>query len=110
MNAYTEHAEGVRSLQDELGDDCPLIWYAGRAIKVLPAVARVGSNNTIGGQSLDSDFSFVALAADFPQPPASNQLFKYPGANGKLFRIDNVFTAPGSAQIRISANDASQGI
>ena len=107
MSAYSEHADGLEELIDELGADCPTITYAGATIKVLPASARNGANNSTGGLSLDSDFTFTALIADFPTAPASNKTFNY---EGKLYKIDNVNFAPGRKQVRISANDAAQGL
>ena len=110
MNAYADHADGLQSLQDELGSDCPSVWYGGRLVRALPASARIGLNNSIGGLSMDSDLSLICLASDFTVLPTSNQGFKYPGQTGKSYRINDVFVAPGGAQVRITANAAAQGL
>jgi hypothetical protein len=107
MSAYTEHADGIAELIAELGDDCPSIVYAGATVKVLPAAARNGLNNGMGGMSLDSDLSFTALLADFPSTPASNKSFTY---EGKTYKINDVTFAPGRLQVHITANDAAQGL
>lgn len=110
MNAYAEHAEYLQSLQGELGDDCPTIWYGGKAVRVLPGTARHGNQNGIGGQMIDSDLEVVCIASDFGATPEADQTFRYPGKSGKKFLIANVFTAPGGKQIRLSGIDASGGV
>lgn len=107
MSAYGEHAAGLEELIEELGADCPFITYNGERIAVLPAAARNGANNSMGGISLDSDFEFVALLGDFSTVPTANKIFAYEGKN---YRIDNVIFAPGRKQVRISANDSAQGM
>ena len=110
MNAYAEHAADLQSLQDELGSDCPTIWYGGRLIRVLPATSRQGNSNSIGGQMLDSDLSIICIASDFATAPKPDEIFRYPGESGKRYRVLDVFNPPTSAQLRITANDAAQGV
>ena len=105
MNHYSEHADGIRSLIDELGDSCPAIDYFGVKIQVLPSPARRGGGNSIGGQMLDADFEFTALIEDFQKTPVNGEKFTY---EGTFYRIDNVNFAPGREQVRISAVFAAQ--
>jgi hypothetical protein len=108
MNAYTEHAAGLKSLQDELGTDCPAMLYAGRKVKVLPGSARIGSNNTLGGQMLEWDLSLTCLATDFHSTPQSNQPVVYPYANGRRYAIDSVSISPNGLQYTLKCTAANK--
>ena len=110
MNPLSEHANELASLQTELGDDCPSIFYGGRLIKVLAGGARNANANSIGGASLDADFSGVFTSDQFPTEPKADELFRYPAATGKRYKIDAVIFAPGRKQLRITAIDAAQSL
>lgn len=94
-------------LIEELGDYCPFIVIGGKTVRVLPDSARNSKNNDLGGMALDSDLSFTTLLANFDTAPVSNQSFTY---HGKAYRIDNIHYSPGRLQVRITANDAAQGL
>ena len=110
MNAFADHAAGLRELQAELGDDCPtLVWYRTKTdateIKILPGTLMLRSDNSLGGMQLDSDFTCTCLAEDFASQPTSNQIIVYAG---KRLAISTVEVCAGGLQYQISANDAAQ--
>ena len=112
MTYTDEHAAGMIELQAELGDACPTIaWFkvktAPETIKVLPGSISLKSANSVGGISLDSDFSCVCLAADFSSLPSTNQNINY---LGKRLSIEAVMILPGGKLLRLKANDAAQGL
>ena len=110
MSAYSEHAADLASLQSELGEECPSIFYGGKLIKVLSGGARNANANTLGGQSLDADWSGVFTADQFSTPPKADEIFRYPNASGKRYKIDSVIFAAGNKQLRITAIDAAQSL
>ena len=78
---------------------------------MLPGGTRLASDNTTGGFSLDSDIQLTVLVAQFGDSiPENTQTFNYPGREGKLYKITSTTPAPGQLQMRINANDASQGL
>lgn len=109
MDPYSEHAEGLKELQAEMGDDCPVftpLWASIGDIKILPGGVRTKKDNSPGGFSLDSDLQLTCLLADFGStPPQSRQQFTYLGAN---YRITSVTTAPNAVQVRINADNTAQ--
>ena len=109
MSAYTEHAAGIRELIDELGEDCPKIYYRSMSISVLPSQANLVRRLDLGGFTPESALTLTALLADFPQTPMAQEVFNYPGQSGKKYQIEGVEHAPGGLQIRITANDANKG-
>lgn len=114
MNVYAIHSDSLRALQNELGEDCPVIYYNAKNIRVLPGSAKFKSNNSEGGNSYDADFQCVCLLADFGEnfnPNGMNQqTFNYPNQDGKLYRVKQTEVAPNSLQLRIYADDASEGL
>ena len=111
MNPYEDHAGGLAELQDELGGDCPQMYWGGKLWPVLPGGTRLASNNSPGGFALDCDIQLTVLMAQFGADlPENTQTFNYPGQNGKLYRIASTTPAPGQLQMRINANDAAQGL
>jgi hypothetical protein len=109
-NAYTEHATDLAILQTELGDECPCIFYGGRLIKVLAGGVRNANANSLGGQSLDANFSGTFTIEQFTTPPKPDEIFKYPNAEGKRYKIDSIIYAAGRKQFRITAIDAAQSL
>ena len=114
MNAYAEHADGLRELQTELGGDCPAMWYSGKLINILPGGALAKSNNSPGGFSLVADLQLTVLCADFGDgfdfSTLNTQAFNYPGADGELYRVDSTIVSPNSQQVKIIANSAAEGL
>jgi len=107
LSIFSEAAAGLVELQTELGDECPTITWQGQTIKVLPGGITLKSKNSAGGMSLDSDFSFTCLAADFGSAlPSSNQLLAFAG---NPLKIESVVMAMGGRQLEIRANHAYQG-
>jgi len=108
MSAYAEHAAGLAELCAELGDDCPTLEWNTLSIRILPGGVSLRSSNTSGGFSLDSDFSFSCLSADFGAAlPSSNQPIVY---LGQKLKIDAVIVGPGGYQLTLKANHAAQGV
>lgn len=111
MNAYSEHGDGLKELQSELADSCPIFtpqWFNMGNIKILPGGLKNKKDNSPGGFSLDSDLQLTCLLADFgANPPASRQLFEYLGGT---YRITTVTTAPNAVQVRINADNAAQKV
>lgn len=110
MNVYAEHADGLRELQTEQADSCPVftpLWHAfEEPIKILPGGVRTKKDNSAGGFSLDSDLQLTCLLADFGEsPPPSNGLFTY---RGQTFKIRPFTTAPLGYQVRINADNSGQ--
>ena len=106
MGSYTEHAGNFAEAQDEMGDDCPVITWNGETIKVIPRGITLRGKNSSGGLSLDADFQFSCLAAEFGDTlPVSNQVIGY--LDNKL-KIETVAQLPGGL-LRIAANHYSQG-
>lgn len=109
MDPYAEHANGLRELQTEQGDSCPVftpLWADMGDIKVLPGGARTKKDNSPGGMSIDSDFQFTCLLADFgANPPPSRGLFMYQGSK---LRVTSVTPGPNAVQVRINADSAAQ--
>ena len=112
MNIYDIHSNSLSALQDELGPDCPQMFWNGKLWNVLPGGTRLASNNSPGGFSMDSDIQLTVLLAQFGTGgiPENTHTFRYPGAEGKLYRIASTTPAPGQFQMRIKANDAAQGL
>lgn len=110
MNPLSEHASELANLREELGADCPSIFYGGKLIKVLAGGARNANANSLGGASLDADFSGTFTADQFPIEPKADELFRYPSETGKRYKIDAVIFAPGRKQLRITAIDAAQSL
>jgi len=110
VSAFTEHAADLATLQTEQGDDCPSIFYGGKLIKVLAGGARNASANSMGGVSLDADWSGVFTADQFTTDPKAEEIFRYPGAAGKRYKIDSVIFAAGRKQLRITGIDAAQSL
>lgn len=106
MSAYSEHAAGLVELQDELGDDCPVITYRSAVIKILPSSVSHAKKLDLGGFTPEVDLSFTALLADFPQTPLPQESFTY---NSRRYNIESVATAPEGLQVRITASDANKG-
>jgi hypothetical protein len=115
MNPYAEHAAGLAELQTEQGSDCPTFdWYKtgvknGKTatIKILPGSLMLKSANSVGGLSLESDFSCTCLASDFTDTPNTNQTIIY---RGKKLSISAVYVQPTGAQLQIKANDAANSL
>lgn len=109
MNIYQKHADGLRALQNQQGDTCPVFtpqWATLGDIKILPGGVRTKKDNSAGGLSLDSDLQLTCLLADFgASPPSSRQVFTYLGGS---YRIMSVTTAPNAIQVRINADSAAQ--
>ncbi len=109
MNVYSIHSQGLAALQDELGEACPQMFWNNKLWPVLPGGTRFASNNSQGGYSLETDIQLTVLTAQFgDSPPDNTQEFRYPGQDGKLYRIVSTTPAPGQFQMRINANDAAQ--
>ena len=115
MNPFAEHAAAIREVQSEMGDECPTLdWYKNgvrnsvtATIKILPGTLMVRSSNSVGGLSLDSDFSCTCLAEDFSEQPNTNQVIVY---RGKKLAISSVNILAGGLQYQIKANDAAQSL
>lgn len=107
MSALSEHRDGLKELQEELGADCPSIVWNGEAIKILPGSISLQTKNSMGGFSIESDFMFTCLTLDFSGMPASNQPITY---RSQPLKIVNVTVADGGMQLRIAANHAAHGL
>lgn len=106
MNVFEKHSESLRSVQARHGDACPVITWSTKEIKVLPGGVMLKSKNSSGGMSLESDFQFTCLAADFGETlPDSNQILGY---LGNRLKIESVTVAAGGLQLKIRANHAAQ--
>lgn len=101
MSVYRKHADSLRAVQNELGDDCPSFTFNGKTIRILPGGVRLKRENTPGGFSLDSDIQLTCLSADFAVQPQSKQTFMY---LGRQFNIVSVTPAPGGLQLRINGD------
>ena len=114
MNEYEQHVQGLRELQNELGADCPVMWYNGDAIKILPGGATYKTSNSQGGLTIHSDLSLTVLSADFGAGFDFNNLtsqqFNYPGQDGQLYAVDSVVKVAGGLQVRILANSAAENM
>ncbi len=105
MNPYQVHADSLKDVQEEQGEDCPIAVFSSVTVKILPGGVRQRKDNSPGGFSLDSDIQLTCLLADFPEAPTSRQSFIY---LNRTYRIESVTTMAGGLQIRINANDANQ--
>ena len=114
MNPYQVHASDLADIAAEQGDDCPAMWYDGRAIPILPGGATYKTQNSVGGLSVSSDLSLTILASnfapDFDFNYMNSQQFNYPGADGDLYSVDSVIKSPNGFQVRILADAAAEGI
>ncbi len=109
MNVYEEHADALRELMDSLAGDCPVIWWNGKNVRVLPTSVKKRSENAPGGYGISFDLQFTTFLSEFGTTiPESNQPFNYPGSNGDAFKILNIDPMPGGLQVRITANAANQ--
>src|SRR5689334_2768782 len=99
MNPYKIHADSLKALQCEMGDDCPVstpLWASMGDIKILPGGVRTKKDNSPCGLSLDSDLQLTCLLADFGEnPPPSRGQFMF---QGQKLRITSVTTAPNGVQ------------
>ena len=111
MNPYLEHGAGLKELQCEMGESCPVftpLWADLGDIKILPGGVRTKKDNSSGGLSLDSDLQLTCLLADFGNnPPPSRGFFMF---QGQKLRIADVTTAPNGIQVRIHADNAAQKV
>lgn len=114
MDAWKYHAEGLKALECEAGDDCPSMWYSGGSIPILPGGALYKNENSPGGNQIMADLQLTCLTADFGAGFDFNtldqQTFNYPGQNGQLYRVAWTIMAPNSWQVRIMANSAAEGL
>lgn len=114
MDAYKIHADSLKDLENEADDSCPALYYNGQLIPILPGGALFGSDNSPGGNSFNSDLQLTCLAADFGVnfdfEAFNQQTFNFPNQTGRLYRVKNTITAPNGWQVRILADDSSEGL
>jgi hypothetical protein len=102
MNPFSIHADSLKALQAEQGDDCPVLIYDGESIPILPGGAKFKRENAIGGFALDSDLQLTCLAADFGDiPPQAGETINYQSND---YTIESVTTAPTGLQLRLNCN------
>ena len=114
MNPFQIHAGDLGDYATEQGADCPVMWYAGNAIRVLPGGASYKTKNSQGGLTIGADLTLTVLAADFGAgfsfDNLTSQNFNYPGQTGDLYSVDSVVKVAGGFQVKLLANAASQDI
>src|SRR6266436_3475142 len=110
MNAYDDHAESLKQIQDELGGACPTFHWNNDDWKILPGTANCLSNLDVGGFKLASTLKFVTLADQFEQPAETtkNQMLNtnmdYKGDQW----IIKVISIPGTGkQLHIEAHQVT---
>ncbi len=114
MSPFSIHATDLADYQAELGDDCPVMWYSGGPIKILPGGATYKTKNSQGGLSINADLSLTVIAADFGAGfdfnDLTSQQFNYPGETGQLYSVDSIVKVAGGLQVRILANSSAEGL
>jgi hypothetical protein len=114
MNPWKIHSDSLRDLQNEQGDDCPLIYYSDKIIKTLPGSDYFKSTNSQGGNMLDSDLKIVCLCSDFGDnfdfDAFNQQTFRYKTEDGQLYRVKDTKVSPTGFQVLISADNAAEGL
>lgn len=111
QNVYEAHAEELKALQVEMGDNCPFLTYDGNDIPICAGGALFKTSNSPGGNSFMSDLQLTVLAKDFGEDfdfeAFDQQTFEF---QGKTYRVDTTTTAPNGLQVRINANSHAQGL
>ena len=114
MNQFEAHANDLADYEAELGDDCPVMWYSGGPIKIIPGGATYETKNSQGGLSINADLSLTVIAADFGKDfdfnDLTSQQFNYPGETGQLYSVDSIVKVAGGLQVRILANSAAESL
>ena len=114
MNPFKIHSSDLADYQAEQGDDCPVMWYNGGAIRVAPGGATYKTQNSQGGLTINADLSLIVIASDFGNgfdfDNLTNQRFEYPGQGGNCYAADSVVKLPGGFMVRILANSAAEGL
>ena len=114
MNPFQIHASDLADYEAEQGADCPVMFYSGKSIRVIPGGATYKSKNSQGGLSINADLKLTVIAADFGAGfdfnDLTNQNFNYPGQNGDYYSVDSVIKIAGGFQVAILANSAAEGL
>lgn len=61
VNPYQIHADAIQAVQNELGDECPMIVFQTKNLKILPGSAHQTKDLQEGGFQFNSDFTFTIL-------------------------------------------------
>ena len=105
---YQLHAEGIKQVQDYLGDACLTFAWAGGTWQMLPDSMRRRKDLGMGGYTLDADLVFTSLLAQFNGTvPALKNVITYAGAR---YRIDSIVSSPGAYQSEFHCNDVAAGV
>jgi hypothetical protein len=106
--AYSDHANGLSQLQNELGSECPAFTWCGKPWPILPGGALFKRENSTGGFTLDTDLQLTVLTAQFQgNLPDAQDEFQY---QGHTYRIKSITTPGNGFQMRIHADLAAGGM
>ena len=114
MNLYKIHADSLKAYQAEQGDDCPVMFYNGTSIQILPGGALFATDNSPGGNSFNADLQLTCLIADFGDGfdirSLNQQQINYPGEQGNAYRVKTITPAPNGYQVRLLCDDIAEGL
>lgn len=105
VNAYEYHADGIRQVQDYLGDACPAFFFRGARVQILPGTLLNRKGVTLGGFQLQSDLAFTVLAEDLPADLVLKDIITY---LDQPFRVDSIGRAAGDTLARFECNNPTQ--
>lgn len=125
MNDYATHARAFGTVQDRMGDDCPVISWADQDFKVIPGSAIRRKDLNSGGFALNADFVFEVLVSAFlnqtfvamngststittARDLKSALLQKPIGYLGDTYKADSVEILPGGFQLSVECNALNQ--
>ena len=105
VNAFENHADGIRQVQDYLGDACPSFTWKDQVIRMLPSGAKKRKGVTLGGFQLESDLSFTILRADLPDQLGLKDVITYLEED---YRVDAITRFAGDTLARFDCNNPTQ--
>lgn len=115
MNEYATHARALKSLQDRLADECPVIVWGAQEYRIIPNSALRRGDLGPGGITLNADLQFEALTAEF----LSDDLLTVADVKDALlttrleyltdvYKVDAVHIRPGALQIQVQCTSVGQ--